>query len=170
MGTPRSSRLASTRPPHESWHGWMVLPAWLVRGGLRDGLPHPVDTMLTFSTGNSSCLGIFLLSTAGTKAAIWASCVSIILLKLSWFLSNEDKVSIFMLRLSRVLSLVKRFLFIFLLILVWPRTRSHREGWFELKLELKLLPPWNGGRGWFHPWPPWCGRNLLLLLMMIMMM
>ena len=59
----------------------IVLPAWLLHGGLWDELPRPVDTMLTFSTGDSGCPEIFPLSPAGNEAAICASWVSIILLR-----------------------------------------------------------------------------------------
>ena len=49
--------------------------------------------------------------------------------------------------LSKILSLAASFLFKDSLILAWPKTKSLKEGWFELKFELKLLPPpWNGGR------------------------
>jgi len=73
--------------------------------------------MLTFSTGDSGCPGIFPLSTAGNETAICASWVSIILLKLNWFLRVEDKASSLTFKLSRDLSLAKSFLFIFSLIL-----------------------------------------------------
>src|SRR6185437_10513894 len=48
MEIPGSSCTATTRPSQESFFGGLYLPALLVRGGLRDGLPHPVDTMRTF--------------------------------------------------------------------------------------------------------------------------
>ena len=53
--------------------------------------------------------------------------------------------------LSKILSLAASFVFKDSLILAWPKTKSLKEGWFELKFEfkfeLKLLPPpWNGGR------------------------
>jgi hypothetical protein len=99
-----------------------------LRGGLRDELPRPVDTMLTFSIGDSGCHGIFLLSTTGKAAANCASSVSIILLKLNWFLRVEDKVSSLTFKLSRDLSFAKSFLFIFSLILTWPRTSSLKGG------------------------------------------
>ena len=57
--------------------------------------------------------------------------------KLNWFLSDEDKVSSFIFKLSRVLSLAMNFLFIFLLMLAWPRTSTLKGGWFELKFKLK---------------------------------
>ena len=69
-GTPGSSCTAATRPSQESFFGDCTYLAWLVRGGLRDGLPHLVDTMLTFSMGVSGCPGIFPLSIAGKEAAI----------------------------------------------------------------------------------------------------
>ena len=94
MGTPGSSCTAATMPSQTSFLGGVYLPAWLLRGGHRDELPRPIDTMLTFSTGVLGCPGIFLLSTAGKATAICASWVSIILLKLNWFLRVEDKVSI----------------------------------------------------------------------------
>ena len=136
MGTPGSSCTVATMPSQMSFLGGVYLPAWLLRGGLRDELSHQVDTVLTFSMGVSGCLGIVLLSTAGKAAAICASWVSIILLKLNWFLSVEDKVSSFTFKHSRDLSLAKSFLFIFSLIFNWPRTRSLKGGWFELKFEL----------------------------------
>ena len=125
-----------TRPSQESFLGELYLLASLVRGGIRDELPHPESTMLTLSMGGSGCPGIFPFSATGKAAAICASWVSIILLKLDWFLSVEDKVSSLTFRFSSVLSLAKRFLFIFSLILTWPRTRSLKGGWFELKFEL----------------------------------
>src|SRR6185312_8135853 len=137
MGTPGSSCTAATMPSQTSFLGGVYLPAWLLRGGLRDELPCPVDTMLTFSTGDSGCPGIFPLSTAGNKTSICASWVLIILLKLNWFLRVEDKASSLTFKLSRNLSLAKSFLFIFSLILTWPRTSSLKGGWFELKFELK---------------------------------
>src|SRR6185437_13034435 len=136
MGTPGSSCTAATIPSQTSFLGGVYLPAWLLRGGLRDELPRPVDTMLTFSVGDSGCHGIFPLSTAGNEAAICASWVSIILLKLNWFLRVEEQVSSLTFKLSRDLSLAKRFLFIFSLIITWPRTSSLKGGWFELKFEL----------------------------------
>jgi len=144
MGTPGSFCTAATRPSQESFLGELYLPAWLVRGGIRDELPYPESTMLTLSTGGSGCPGIFPFSAIGKAAAICASWVSIILLKLDWFLSIEDKVSSLTFRFSRVLSLAKSFLFIFSLILTWPSTSSLKGGWFELKFELKeelLLTP-----------------------------
>ena len=151
MGTPGSSCTANTRLSQESFFGGLYLPAWLLCGGLRDELPHLVDIMLTFSTGVSGCPEIFPLSIAGNETTICASWVSIILLKLNWFLRVEDKDSSLTFKLSRDLSLAKSFLFIFLLILTWPRTSSLKGGWFELKFELKeelyLLPPKNGGCG-----------------------
>ena len=137
MGTQGSFCTAATVPSQTSFLGGLYLPAWLVRGVLRDELSHLVDTMLTFSTGVSGCPGIFPPSTAGNEAAIHASWVSIILLKLNWFLRVEDKVSSFTFKLSMVISLAKSFLFIFSLILAWPRTSSLKGGWFELKFELK---------------------------------
>ena len=65
MGSLGSSCIVATSPSHESFLGGLELPARLVRDVLRDGLPHPVDTMLTFSTGASVCLMIFPLSSAG---------------------------------------------------------------------------------------------------------
>ena len=126
--------------------GGLYLPAWLVRGAYQGRLPHPVHTIFVVSTGDSGCPGIFPDSEIGTAAAICASCVSLILLKLSWFLRAEERVSTFAFMLSRILSLAASFLFKDSLILAWPNTKSLKEGWFELKFELKLLPPtWNGG-------------------------
>src|SRR6185503_13858182 len=110
MGTPGSSCTATTRPSQESFPGELYLPSWLVHGGIRDELPHPESTMLTLSTGGSGCLGIFPFSATGKAVAICASWVSIILLKLDWFLSVED-ISRFTFRFFRVLSLAKSFLF-----------------------------------------------------------
>ena len=83
MGTPESSCTAATRPSQESFFGGLCLPAWLVRDDCRDGLPHLVDTMLTFSTEASGYPEIFPFSTAGKDAAICEGCVSIILLKVN---------------------------------------------------------------------------------------
>ena len=89
----------------------------------------------------------FIFSENGTIAAIYASCVSIILLKLNWFLIAEESVSTSAFILSKILPLAASFLFKDSFILARPKTRSLKEGWFELKFELKLLPPpWNGGR------------------------
>ena len=98
----------------------------------------------------SSCPGIFPKWLAGIAAAIWAIWVSIILLKLYWFFIEEDKFSSFVFIFSIILSLNINFLVIFSLILAWPKTRSFKEGLFELKFELKFeLPPC--GRVWlFH--------------------
>ena len=52
------------------------------------------------------------------------------------FLRVKDKVSSLTFKFSRDLSLAKSFLFIFSLILTWPRTSSLKGGWFELKFEL----------------------------------
>ena len=146
MGTPRSSCTATTMPSQTSFLGGMYLPTWLLRGGLRDELPSPVDTMLTFSTEVSGCPGIFPLSIVGNEAAICASWVSIIFLKLNWFLRVEDKVSSLTFKHSRDLSLAKSFLFIFSLILTWPRTSSLKGGWFELTFELTFS--WGHVRSW----------------------
>ena len=69
------------------------------------------------------------------------------LLKLSWFFAEEDKLLILELIFLKILSLNTNFLVIFSFILAWPKTRSFKEGWFELKFE---LPPC--GWDWlFHP-------------------
>jgi hypothetical protein len=91
----------------------LYLLAWLVRGRLWDELPRPVDTMLTFSTRVSGCSEIFLLSTAGKAAAICASWVSIILLKLNWFLSVEDKFQALHLNFPGFCHWPKAFFYIF---------------------------------------------------------
>jgi hypothetical protein len=60
------------------------------------------------------------------------------------------------------LSLYESFLVRFLFIFAWPNTRSFKEGWFELKFKLKLLPPYE--RDWlFHPLLP-CGWWYPLLM------
>ena len=156
MGTLGSPCSFAVSPPHAFILGCVVLPAWLVREVCQERLPHPVDTIFIVSTGDSGCPEIFPDSETGTAAAIWASCVSIILLKLNWFLIAEEIVSTFAFILSKNLSLAASFLFKDSFILAWPKTRSLKEGWFELKFklkfELKLLPPpWNGGRAWPHP-------------------
>ena len=69
------------------------------------------------------------IAIAAAISKIW---VSIILLKLNWFFTKEDKLSILELMFSSVLSLYINFLVIFSLILAWPNTKSFREGWFEL--------------------------------------
>jgi hypothetical protein len=80
-----------------------------------------VATKLTFSTGFSDCLGIFPVSTIGTAAAICASWVLIILLKFNWFLRAEDKVSIFILILSKVYHWPKVFFSKICLFFLGPR-------------------------------------------------
>ena len=62
----------------------------------------------------------------------------IILLKLNWFLTDEDGFSSFIFMFSIILSLYESFLVIFSFIFAWPKTKSFKEGEFELKFE---LPP-----------------------------
>ena len=119
------------------------LPTWLGFGGSRVDLPPLVVTALTFSREFSGCSGIFPALSTGIAATIWANCVYIILLKLNWFLTEKVKPSIFELIFSIIFSLETSFFMIFSFILACPRTKSFKEGWFELKFE---LPPWYWGR------------------------
>jgi hypothetical protein len=100
-----------------------------------DGLPHLVDMVLTCTRVGLGCPGIPPDSEEAKEAASWASCVSIILLKLSWFFMAEVKDSMVELRFSRTFSLASSFLFKLLLILDWPKTRSLMEGWLLKELE-----------------------------------
>ena len=116
---------------------WGIVPtctvsSWWHPGRVAPSREHHVDTFY----GGSGYTGISPFSATGKAAAICASWVSMILLKLYWFLSVEDKVSSLTFRFSRVLSLAKSFLFIFSLILTWSSTSSLKGGWFELKFEL----------------------------------
>jgi hypothetical protein len=63
-----------------------------------------VDTAQTFSQEDTGCPEISPSSAKGTKVGYEAKWVSIILLKLSWFLRAEERLSILVLRLSKPLS------------------------------------------------------------------
>ena len=80
----------------------------------------------------SGCSEIFPVLLTGIAATIWAIWVSIILLKLNWFFTEEDKLSSLEFTFSNILSLYESFLVRFSFIFTWPRTRSFKDGWFEL--------------------------------------
>ena len=89
---------------------WGIVPTCMVSAWWPSRRVTPSSGhMLTFSIGASGCPGIFPFSPASKDAAICASCVSIILLKLNWFLRVDDKVSTLIFKFSRVLSLAKNF-------------------------------------------------------------
>ena len=96
------------------------------------GLPNLVEAILIDSREVLGFPRIFPESEIGSAVAIWAIWVSIILLKLNWFLTDEDRFPSFVFMFSTIFSLYESLLVIFLLIFVWSKTRSFKEGYFEL--------------------------------------
>jgi len=74
-----------------SWHPFAFPTDWLGFGGSRVVLPPLVVTAFTFSREFSGWAGIFPLVSIGIATTIWASCVSIVVLKLNWLLTAEVK-------------------------------------------------------------------------------